>query len=117
MTEAEAKKKIGEDLKEFFAIRNLNEAESYFTGLPARHHHILVDKLVSHAIESKEADAELVSDFFARATSKGQCTPAAFEEGFTPIAEHIDDIAIDAPMAFRLFAIMIKGTGLDEEQR
>jgi translation initiation factor 4G len=117
MTEAEAEKKIGEDLKEFFAVRNLDEAEVYFTGLPAAHHHILVDKLVSRAIESKEADAKLVSDFFVRATSKDHCTPAAFEAGFTPIAEVIDDIAIDAPMAFNLFAIMIKGAGLDEARR
>ena len=90
MTEADAKKKISEDLKEFFAVRNLDEAEVYFTGLPAQYHHILVDKLVSHATESKEAEAKLVSDFFARVTSNDQCTPAAFEQGFTPIAEIID---------------------------
>jgi len=117
MTEADAKKKISEDLKEFFAVRNLDEAEVYFTGLPAQYHHTLVDKLVSHATESKEAEAKLVSDFFARVTSNDQCTPAAFEQGFTPIAEIIDDIAIDAPKAFQLFAMMIKGAGLDEARR
>lgn len=117
MTEAEAKKKISEDLKEFFAVRNLDEAEIYFTGLPAQYHHTLVDKLVSHATESKEAEAKLVSDLFARVASKDQCTPAAFEEGFTPIAELIDDIAIDAPKAFQLFAMMVKGAGLDETRR
>ena len=117
MTEAEAENKIGEDLKEFFAVRNLDEAEIYFTGLPAQYHHSLINKLVSQAIESKEADAKLVSDFFNRATSKDQCTPPAFEEGFTPIAEVIDDIAIDAPKAFQLFAMMINGAGLDEARR
>jgi len=117
MTEAETEKKIGEDLKEFFAVRNLDEAEVYFTGLPAQHHHTLVDKLVSQAIESREADAKLVSDFFSRAASKDHCTPTAFEEGFTPIADVIDDIAIDAPKAFQLFAMMIKGADLDEARR
>jgi len=117
MTEADAEKKISEDLKEFFAVRNLDEAEIYFTGLPCQYHHTLVDKLVSQAIESREADAKLVSDFFARAMSKDQCTPGAFEEGFTRIAEMIDDIAIDAPKAFQLFAMMIKGAGMDEVRR
>ncbi|KAF8967966.1 hypothetical protein BDZ97DRAFT_484089 [Flammula alnicola] len=117
MTEEEAKKKIAEDSKEFFGVRNLDEAEVYFSNLPAQHHHRLVDTLVSKAIESKEADAQLVSDFFARAVENKLSSAAAFEEGFTPIAELIDDIAIDAPKAFQLFALMIKGASLDEERR
>ncbi|KAJ3511777.1 hypothetical protein NLJ89_g3905 [Agrocybe chaxingu] len=117
MTEEAAKKKIAEDLKEFFGVRNLDEAEVYFTDLPTQHHHKLVDKLVSTAVESKEADARLVADFFTRAVERELCTPQAFEEGFTPIAELIDDIAIDAPKAFQLFATMLKGASLDEARR
>ena len=117
MTEAEAKKKIDEDSKEFFGVRNLDEAEVYFTNLPVQHHFRLVDKLVSSAIESKEADAKLVADFLARARTKDLCSAAAFEEGFVPIAEMLDDIAIDAPKAFDLMAIMVNGACLDEERR
>jgi len=117
MSETDAKKKINEDLKEFFAVRNLDEAEVYFTGLPAQFHFTLIDKLVTKAVESKEVDAKLVCDFFSRAVSKKLCTPAAFEEGFMPTAEIIDDIAIDAPKAFQLFAIMLKGAELDETRR
>jgi translation initiation factor 4G len=76
-----------------------------------------VDKLVSNAVESKEADAQLVADLFGRVVSKNLCSQETFEEGFTPCAEIIDDIAIDAPKAFQLFAIMIRGAGLDEERR
>jgi len=117
MSEEAAKKKIDEDSKEFFGVRNLDEAEVYFTALPAQYHHKLIDKLVSTAVESKEADAHLVSDLFTRAASKNLCSPAAFEEGLTPVAEIIDDIAIDAPKAFTLFATMVKGVGFDEDRR
>lgn len=116
MSDSDAKKKIEEDLKEFFAVRNLDEAEDYLR-LPPQHHHTLVDKLVSTAIESKEADAQLVADFFARASSKNLCSAEAFEEGFIPIAELLDDIAIDAPMAFKLMSIMMKGPAFSDEQR
>ena len=117
MTEEEAKKKIEEDSKEFFGVRSLEEAEVYFTKLPPQFHHKLIDKLVSTAVESKEADAKLVGDLFEVVASKELASPSAFEEGFMPVAEIIDDIAIDAPKAFQLFAIMVKGAKLDEERR
>jgi translation initiation factor 4G len=117
MSDEAAKKKIDEDSKELFGVRNLAEAEVYFSALPAQHHHKLVDKLVSTAVESKEVDAQLVSDLFAIAASKNLCSPAAFEEGLVPTAELIEDIAIDAPKAFELFATMVKGASLDGERR
>ncbi|KAG2751693.1 ARM repeat-containing protein [Suillus brevipes Sb2] len=115
MSEADIKKKIDEDVKEFFAVRNLQEAEVYFTNLPDEHRFRLVDKLVASALESKEADARLVGDFFAQATSNGQCTLEVIEEGFMPMAEFLDDIAIDAPKAFDYMAIMLRGAGFHNE--
>ncbi|KAJ4483536.1 hypothetical protein J3R30DRAFT_1795633 [Lentinula aciculospora] len=117
MSKDEAKKKISEDTKEFFGVRSLDEAEVYFEKLPSFYHHDLIYKLVNLAIESKEADARLVGDFFKRAASKKLCSPSAFEEGFLGVAEFLDDIAIDAPKATDLLAIMIKGADLSEEQR
>ncbi|KZP10374.1 hypothetical protein FIBSPDRAFT_1051378 [Athelia psychrophila] len=111
MSEADAKKHLDQDSKEFFAVRNLDEAEEYFQKLTPEHRFRLADKLVNTAIESKAADAPLVSDFFAQAHSKDLCSEASFEEGFMPIAELLDDIAIDAPKAFDLMAVMVKDTG------
>ncbi|KAJ8489573.1 hypothetical protein ONZ45_g13535 [Pleurotus djamor] len=117
MTSEVAKKKIEEDIKEFFAVRNLEEAEVYFSGLPSEHHPKLVDKLLSHALESKQADAELVGSLFTRASSKDLCSSASFEEGFMGTAEFLEDIAIDAPKAWDLMAIVVKGAVLDEDAR
>ncbi|KAK0459137.1 armadillo-type protein [Desarmillaria tabescens] len=117
MSDKDAKKKIEEDIKEFSAVRNLDEAEVYFTQLPAKHHPLLVEKLISFAVESKEADAQLVSQLFSRASTKNLCTIADFESGFAAVVEFLDDIAIDAPMAFKLMATMMKGPAFDDEQR
>jgi len=116
MSEAEADKKIAEDIKEFFSVRNIGESEDYFTKLPSEHHHRLVDKMVSKAIESKEADGKLVGDAFARATERKLCSISAFEEGFLPVAELLSDIAIDAPKAFQIMVTMMKGAGLDKDE-
>ncbi|KAF8339398.1 ARM repeat-containing protein [Amanita rubescens] len=106
INEEAADAKIKEDVKEFFNVRNLDEAEVYFTTLPPQHHQSLVNQLTSSAVESKEPDAKLVADLFTRAKNKGLCSPDAFEEGLTPTAEIIEDIAIDAPKAWTLFAII-----------
>ena len=116
MTEEAALKKISEDLKEFFAVRNPKEAEVYFSSLPPQYHHLLVDRIVSTAVESKENDAKLVSQFFVVAASKKLCSAASFEKGLTPVAEVIDDIVIDAPKAFQLLAMMVNSAGLDQER-
>ncbi|KAF9501394.1 ARM repeat-containing protein [Pleurotus eryngii] len=111
---------VGEffDADEFFNVRNLDEAEVYFSGLPSMwHHERLVETLVSKAIESKEADATLVADFFTRAASKGLCSPTSFEEGFLGIAESLGEIVIDAPKAWDFMALMVKGAHLDGDRR
>ena len=68
------------------------------------------------ALESKEADAVLVSDFFAQAASRGQCSSEVFEAGFMPVTVLLYDIAIDAPNAFKYMAILLKGAGFVKDK-
>jgi translation initiation factor 4G len=111
-----AAKKIAEDVKEFFGIRSLDEAESYFSSLPAEYHAQLVEKLLVASLESKLQDVELVGSLFRRARERGLCSVEALEEGFVPAAEMLDDIAIDAPKAFDLIAVMMRGAGFDQDE-
>ena len=54
MIKGKAMAKIAMDLKEFFAVRNLDEAEVYFAALPTVPHFRLVDKLTSSAVEQRK---------------------------------------------------------------
>ncbi|KAK0241307.1 armadillo-type protein [Armillaria nabsnona] len=116
MMRQNAKKKIEKNIKNFSTVRNLDEAEVYFAQIPAKHHPLLVDKLVSFAVKS-EADAQLVTELFSRASIKNLCTIADFESGFAGVIELLDEISTTAPMAFKLMAIMMKGPAFDAEQR
>jgi translation initiation factor 4G len=116
ISEGEAKAKIDEDVKEFFGVRSLEEAESYFSSLPIEHRHRLVDVLVMKSIEMKEPDVKLVGDLFIRVREKDLCSPAVFEEGFNTLAELLDDLAVDIPKAWQYFAILVKGSGLDQDE-
>jgi translation initiation factor 4G len=112
ITEDQANAKIEEDLKEFWAVRNLEEADSYFPALPAAFKARFVHKLVGSALERKEADAKLVGELLARAVEKNSCPVSLLEEGFASQIEFIVDIAIDVPAAYKLMAILLKGSKL-----
>ncbi|KAJ7798649.1 ARM repeat-containing protein [Mycena olivaceomarginata] len=116
MSSEDADKKIAEDSKEFFAVRNLDEAEFYFSVLPTVYHSRLIAKLVGTGVEGREAHALLVADFIARIVSKDICSVDAIEEGFGPLAEILEDIAIDAPKALNNMALMMKAACFDSDQ-
>jgi translation initiation factor 4G len=112
LTEDQANAKIDEHLKEFWAVRNLEEADSYFPSLPGAFKARFLDKLVGSAFERKEADAKLVAEFLARAVEKEACPTSSLEEGFASQIVFMEDIAIDVPAAYRLMAILLKGSKL-----
>ena len=120
MSEAEVKAKvhakIEEDIKEFFGVRMLDEAESYFSTLPTEHRYWLVDALVMKSITMKEPDVTLVGDLFVRVREKDLCSPEAFEDGFNRLAEALDDLVVDIPKAWPYFAILLRGSGLDQDE-
>jgi translation initiation factor 4G len=116
MSEADAKAKIDEDTKEFFTIRMLDEAETYFSSLPTEHRYLLVHALLMKSIEMKEPDVVLVSDLFVRVREKELCGPGVFEDGFNGLAELLDDLAVDIPKAWSYFAILLRGSGLDQDE-
>ena len=112
----EARAKIEEDTKEFFSIRMLDEAEAYFSSLSIRRRHLLVDALVTKSVGMKEPDVVLVSQLFIRVREKGLCAPRLFERGFNELAKVLDDLTIDIPKAWTYFAILLRGSGLDQDE-
>lgn len=108
---------ISKDIRELFSIRNVNKSEAYFIKLPSDLHYRLVREMVSKAIGSTEDDGKLVADAFARAVKKRLCSATDFEKGFLPVAERLDNVVVGSPKALRIMATMVKGAGLDKDER
>ncbi|KAH8828422.1 hypothetical protein DL96DRAFT_1603190 [Flagelloscypha sp. PMI_526] len=100
---SDAAPEIAKTRKNSSPIRNIDEAESYFTSLPPIHHSILIDQFT------------LVAQLFGRAMEKKLVSSSAFETAFSSLAEFLEDIAIDAPKAFELMAIVVSGPSLDSD--
>lgn len=115
MTEEQALLKIDEDLKEFMQIRDLNEATGYFEALPSEHRHLLVDKF-TRKIDAKESDIALIIELFSRAATAGVCNLEAFERGFLPTIENLDDVAVDVPTAYTVMAEMLRASKIPRDR-
>ena len=68
------------------------------------------------SIEMKEPDVTLVGNLFVRVREKDLCSPEVFEDGFNRLAEALDDLAVDIPKAWAYFAILMRGSGLDQDE-
>lgn len=113
MSDAQAKKKVAEDVKEIFAVRNVSEAEECFVALPDEHQSKLVHAMINYALDKKKDDVRLTTDVFAKVS--GTVAPTTFEAGFESTVEFLEDIAIDVPQVYPRIAKMLKGAGLPRD--
>jgi len=114
MTEAQARAKVDEDIKEFMQIRDLTEATGYFESLPSTFRHLLVDRFASK-VDAKEAEIALIAELFSRISISGTCTAEVFERGFAPTVEALDDISLDAPAAYATMARFLRASKVSQE--
>ncbi|KAJ1305948.1 hypothetical protein OPQ81_010665 [Rhizoctonia solani] len=113
MTEEEAQTKVGEDVKEYLAVENVDEAIMALKALPSEHRHLFVDKLISASMDGGNKVVVLVEKLFAAAHSQSVISSAGFERGMTPTVEMADDLSIDVPKTYEWLARMIHAAGLD----
>lgn len=107
-----AKAKIGEDLKEFWALKNFDEADSYISSSEPSYRSQFIDQLIVSTLERKDSEAYIAGELLTRWANSDLCPPSVMEEGFISQLEFIDDVAIDVPAAYRLVAILLKGSKL-----
>lgn len=107
-----AKAKIGEDLKEFWALKNFDEADLYISSFEPSYRSQFIDQLIASTLERKDSEAYMAGELLTRWANNDLCPPSVMEEGFISQLEYIDDVAIDVPAAYGLVAILLKGSSL-----
>ncbi len=118
MSEEEAFGLIDRTAATLSGLHDIATALAVFRDLPTRYHGRLVDRLVSHAIESNtDTYTQVISYFLHCAAARRLCSATAFEDGVSMSASALGDIAEETPDAVSRFATVIKGTGLHKDQR
>jgi hypothetical protein len=114
MSADQAKRKIKEDLKELFMLRQLSEVEGYFTGLPSEFRVLLIKDLVNKAVDARPNDVQLIADVFGLVAEKSLVDEEQFVEGFTSDMEYLEDTSTDSPNAYGNVAKLLKAAKLSQ---
>ncbi|KDN42257.1 hypothetical protein RSAG8_06924, partial [Rhizoctonia solani AG-8 WAC10335] len=114
MTEEEALNKVKEDVKEYLAVENIDEAIMALEALPSEHRHLFVDKLVNTSMDGGNKVVVLAEKLFSTARSRSVISPEGFERGLLPTIVMADDLSIDVPKTYEWLARMIHAAGLDK---
>ncbi|KAF8608124.1 ARM repeat-containing protein [Ceratobasidium sp. AG-I] len=114
MSDADAQKKVKEDIKEYLSVENIEEAIMALEALPVEHRHIFVDKMVTAALDGGNKVVVLAEKLFSAAHKQGVCTPETFERGLLPTVELADDMSIDVPKTYEWLARLMHAASLDK---
>ncbi|KAG9100203.1 hypothetical protein FRC06_004447 [Ceratobasidium sp. 370] len=113
MSEADAQKKVKEDIKEYLGVENVEEAILALEALPTEHRHIFVDKMVGAALNGGNRVVVLAENLFAAIHKQQACSAEAFERGLLPTVEMADDMSIDVPKTYEWLARLMHSAGID----
>ncbi|KAG8745160.1 hypothetical protein FRC10_008613 [Ceratobasidium sp. 414] len=113
MSEADAQKKVKEDIKEYLGVENVEEAILALETLPIEHRHIFVDKMVGAAFDGGNKVVVLAEKLFAAIHKQQACSAEAFERGLLLTVEMADDMSIDVPKTYEWLARLMCAAGID----
>ncbi|KAG8752330.1 hypothetical protein FRC12_012029 [Ceratobasidium sp. 428] len=116
MSEADAQKKVKEDIKEYLGVANVEEAIMALEGLPAEHHHIYVDRMVGAVLDGGNEVIVLAEKLFTAIHKQQACSVAAFERGLLPTVEMADDLSIDMLKTYEWLARLMHAAGIERPQ-
>lgn len=100
LTAHDLERKTQSLLKEYFHVRDLNEARQCVQDLDSPGYHAqFLFRAISTALEQKELHVQMVGELIDHLFSQQTVSKVDIRDGFLLIAEQYDDFAIDVPLA------------------
>ncbi|CAE6521714.1 unnamed protein product [Rhizoctonia solani] len=98
----------------YLAKQNIDKTLLSLKGLSPEYQYILIDKLVSRAIESGGKAVTLVEQLFSAAHKQAIVSSRAFEQGLLPTIVMADDWSLDVPKTYQWLARFIQAAGISK---
>lgn len=115
-SEEDLKRKVSNDVKEYLAIRDLNEGVQSIEALPEKHRALFVDALVAAVLDKKPDTVQDAGKLLKTLRERSVLTEEMLLEGFKPQLTYLDDTSMDAPSAYSFMAQLLVDAELTRDQ-
>ena len=116
LTDAEAKRKIENDIKEYLEIKDVNEGLAAYTELPANRRSQFVESIVGSVLEKKASDVSNTAALFRKLREEEVLDEATAFAGFEPHMEFLDDASIDIPSIYKFMAELLVAAQVSQDK-
>ena len=115
-SEEDLKRKIDNDVKEYLAIRDIEEGVQSIVALPAEHHASFVNALTANVLDKKQQDVDDAAHLLGTLVERNVLSLDSLAAGFKDQVTMLDDTSMDAPSAYSFMAVLLVDSGLPKEQ-
>ncbi|WFD44288.1 hypothetical protein MPSI1_002954 [Malassezia psittaci] len=115
-SEEDLKRKVANDVKEYLAIRDLEEGVQSIQALDTQHRSKFVDALVAAVLDKKPDVVQDAGKLLKTLRERDVLTEEQTSEGFKPQLTYLDDTSMDAPSAYSFMAQLLVDANFSREQ-
>ena len=116
LSEEELKRKVGNDVKEYLAIRDLSEGVQSIQALPQQHRAKFVDALAAAVLDKKQDSVDAAGKLLAALREQSVVSTEELAQGFKEQVTMLDDTSMDAPSAYSFMAQLLVDSGLPRDR-
>ena len=116
ISEEELKRKVGNDVKEYLAIRDLSEGVQSIQALPQQHRAKFVDALAAAVLDKKQDSVDAAGKLLGALREQSVVSTEELAQGFKEQVTMLDDTSMDAPSAYSFMAQLLVDSGLPRDR-
>ena len=116
MSDEDAKRKVSNDVKEYLAIRDINEGVQSIEALPEQYRTSFVEALVAAVLDKKQDNVDDAAKLLGSLREQNLVTVDTLHDGFKEQVTYLDDTSMDAPSAYSYMAQLLVRSGLPREK-
>ncbi|WFD00206.1 hypothetical protein MYAM1_002954 [Malassezia yamatoensis] len=115
-SEEDLNRKVANDVKEYLAIRDVEEGVQSIQALDTQHRSKFVDALVAAVLDKKPDVVQDAGKLLKTLRERDVLTEEQTLEGFKPQLTYLDDTSMDAPSAYSFMAQLLVDANFSREQ-
>ncbi|KDE02369.1 hypothetical protein MVLG_07071 [Microbotryum lychnidis-dioicae p1A1 Lamole] len=116
MSRAEAERRSGNSVKEFFSVKNIAEGTASVEALPSEYRGILIAAFADAAVDKKADDVNITRQLFSDLSTKNTVRHQVMLDSLQTLVTGLIDLSVDVPNIYTFAASLLMGAQATREE-